>query len=271
MARGITSGSLEATVGATNRLTLARAALAHAEEHAGLRSMQERNLSEPLPGDGAADGTKLAQIPVGVTQVIGSTTVLLALAAKAQGEGWCAVLGGEDLGWCAAAELGLDLKRVLYIPAGERTGVQLLPVLGALLDGVDVVLVTASAASRLRARDRRSLLARVREREVRLLTDSPWEGARSLTASPQAEQGTAVVVPFRSLTAGTAELLTAPTAHELETGYLDCLTWSLQDPTRPGTHLNLSVGATGARWGEAGEARSRAHRPVRPGDIRVVV
>ncbi len=161
------------TADVTNRLTLARAALAHAEECTGLRSMRERSLSAPLTDPAADDGTTLAQLPVGVTRIVDSSTVLLALTAKIQGDGWCAVLGGEDLGWCAAVELGLDLSRVVYVSTGERTGAHLLPVLGALLDGVDVLLVTASAASRLRARERRSLLARVRDREACLLHRRP--------------------------------------------------------------------------------------------------
>ncbi|WP_194786215.1 hypothetical protein [Actinomyces haliotis] len=122
----------------------------------------------------------------GALAVTGSRTVLLAAAARRQGRhGWCAVVGGEDLGWSAAAEAGLDLERLLVVPAAELSPSLLLAATSALLDGVDVLLVDAAAASRLRPRDRRTLFARARERDALILSDLPWEGARSLVATPQ--------------------------------------------------------------------------------------
>lgn len=147
-------------------------------------------LSADAPGQaGAAEaGPWLGLGPdsAGALAVTGSHTVLLAAAARRQGRhGWCAVLCGEGLGWSAAAEAGLDLERVLVVPAAELEPSLLLAAASALLDGVDVLLIDAAAASRLRARDRRTLLARARERGALILSDLPWEGARSLVATPE--------------------------------------------------------------------------------------
>lgn len=254
---GAAPGTVSALVGrvpsaeASGRLLRAQAALARAEERAGLRSVRERGVAVPdVRGPGTA--LRLPQVPVGVTRVVGSTAAVLSLAARAQGPGWCAVLGGEDLGWCAAAELGLELERVVCVPVGEHGPARLLQVLGALLDGVDLLLVTATAASRLQLQGRRRLLARVREREARLITDGPWEGARLLVAQPGSAPEGAVVVPMPGLLEGAGG--TAPaSAQELEPGRLEVLTWVLTDPSRR-VGVRLEVTGSGAVWGQLDEA-----------------
>ncbi|GAV94023.1 hypothetical protein ADENT20671_0791 [Actinomyces denticolens] len=188
--------------GRLSRLRAARSALASAEERTGLRSAggplaaraREGLIGDPPPGPwlgvGAATG--------GAVVLAGSTSALLALLAHRQGaQGWCAVVGGEDLGWCAAAHLGLALDRVLAVPIGAGDGGEaraareelapagILAVTAALLDGVDALLITARPASRLRSRDRATLTARARDRGALILSPIPWEGARVLRAEPR--------------------------------------------------------------------------------------
>ncbi|UFU05001.1 hypothetical protein [Ruania halotolerans] len=106
-------------------------------------------------------------------QVIGGTSVLLSLAASAvAGGAWCSIVDLPDLGLAAAAELGIPLERTVVVP---RTGPDAAAVLGAVVDGVDVVILGQTAA--LADRERRTIAARVRVREVVLLTTSPWPGA----------------------------------------------------------------------------------------------
>ena len=77
-----------------------------------------------------------------------SATLLLAALALRQGSvGWCAVVGGDELGWCAAAEVGLDLNRVLTVPASVLDDASALTVVSALLDGVGALLIGALSPS----------------------------------------------------------------------------------------------------------------------------
>ncbi|VEG75086.1 hypothetical protein [Actinomyces slackii] len=205
------AGSLGAPSSSRERLAAARLALARAEERTGLRAdgarQVERALAGAAPAVLAPAPPRLIPGPPGVPRgggehaptgpweglrtescgavsLAGSTSLLLAAAAARQGShGWCGVVGGEDLGWCAAVELGLDVSRVLVVPAGALEPRLLLAATGALLDGVDLLLVTARTASALRPRDRRLLTARARERGALILTPAPWEGARTLRAT----------------------------------------------------------------------------------------
>ncbi|HLS26263.1 MAG TPA: hypothetical protein VK063_10360 [Beutenbergiaceae bacterium] len=121
-------------------------------------------LEELLPG-GLRRGT--------IAEVRGSTSVLLALAEAAAGEErWCVLVGMPDVGWAAAAAVGLDLHRVVAVP---QPGPEAAEVLGALVDGFDVVLV--GPCPQLRPAARRSLGARLRQRGAVLLTDQSWPGA----------------------------------------------------------------------------------------------
>jgi hypothetical protein len=70
-----------------------------------------------------------------------------------------------ELGLAAAEEMGADLARVALVPAPGRA---LPSVAAALLDAVDLVLVSAGA--RLAGGDARRLAARARERSAVLLT-----------------------------------------------------------------------------------------------------
>lgn len=105
--------------------------------------------------------------------VSGSQSLLLALVARASGQGaWTAAVGMPTLGLVAAAEAGVDLDRLALVPA---PGPDAPAVLAALLDGMDVVLVGPHAT--LLDADRRRLQARARERGAVLVATCAWPGA----------------------------------------------------------------------------------------------
>lgn len=117
----------------------------------------------------------------GTLVVTGSTSLVLALVARASREGsWVAVVGLPGVGVLAAQQAGIELDRLALVP---RPGPDAPTVLAALLDGVDLVIVGAGVA--LVDSDRRRLMARARERGVVLLSTAPWPGAHLvLTAEP---------------------------------------------------------------------------------------
>ena len=93
----------------------------------------------------------------------------LALVAASSGAGtWCAAVGVPALGAVAAAELGVDLARLVLGPAA---GPQWAKVAAALLEALDVVIV--QPPSPVRSADARRLSARVRERGSVLLVLEP--------------------------------------------------------------------------------------------------
>lgn len=103
----------------------------------------------------------------------GSTALVLALLAEASRSGsWVGIVGLPRVGVLAAHQLGLDLEKVVLVPAPGPDGPV---VVAALLDGVDVVVVGDVALSDA---DRRRLSARARERGAVLLSTTPWPGAR---------------------------------------------------------------------------------------------
>jgi len=95
----------------------------------------------------------------------GGTTLALALLAAASTAGsWCAAVGLPDPGVVAAAGLGLDLRRVVFVPHPGRDWAE---AAGELLSGVDAVLVRPPGRARLTAA--RHLSARARERQAALV------------------------------------------------------------------------------------------------------
>lgn len=128
--------------------------------------------------------------------VQGSTSLLLAMLAAATSSGaWAAVVGMPDLGVLAAAELGVAVRRLAMVP---YPGEQAAGVLAALLDGVDLVVVSAGcvtggagAAGDFRAdRLARRLSARARHRGAVLLAFGAWPGAEvQLSAHPRRWSG----------------------------------------------------------------------------------
>jgi hypothetical protein len=115
----------------------------------------------------------------GSTVVVrGSTTVLLSLLAEATAEGsWAGVVGMPDLGLLAAAELGVAVSRLALVP---RPGPEFAAVVGALLDGLDLVAVVhrgVAAVGGVAAALARRLSARARHRESVLVSFGSWPGA----------------------------------------------------------------------------------------------
>ena len=136
----------EANAGLRQRLvgvtTLARGEGARAEAPEVPSAAVPPELLLPLP-DGLAPLLPAGGLRRGTAvQVSGSTSLLLALAAAAgAGEVWCALMAMPDVGLAAAAEAGLDLTHTVVVP---RPGPDAPAVLGALIDGFDVVVLGRS-------------------------------------------------------------------------------------------------------------------------------
>ena len=274
---------------AQNRLDRARLALRLAEERTGLRDSAALTVQRALSSasssallgasaDSPQAGSSASPAPPtvlsacqdsGVLTLHGSATLLLAALALRQGAtGWCGVIGGDELGWCTATEVGLDLNRVLTIPAPLLDDASTLTVTSTLLDGVDTLLIGATIAEGLRPQHRRRLLSRARERGHLILTPARWEGARILRAdalapdtgirntpsvqapaeTPAEPSADGVVIPI-----GRGVPRTQLRAIEMPAGYLQRLTWTLVDPQRPRLapteELTLSLSAEGLRTG----------------------
>ena len=284
---------------AQNRLDRARLALRLAEERTGLRDSAaltvQRALSSastsallstsaesPQAGSSASPAPPtvlLACQDSGVLTLHGSATLLLAALALRQGAtGWCGVIGGDELGWCAATEVGLDLNRVLTVPAPLLDDASTLTVTSTLLDGVDTLLIGATIAEGLRPQHRRRLLSRARERGHLILTPARWEGARILRADPLApDTGTSntplAQAPVEAPAEPSADGVVIPIgrgaspapvrAIEMPAGYLRRLTWTLADPQRPRLapteELTLSLSAEGLRTGSRNAADPTSH------------
>lgn len=132
-------------------------------------------LAELLPLRGLRRGSTVS--------VRGSTSLLLAMLATASSNGaWAAVVGMPDLGVLAAAELGVAMRRLAVVP---YPGAQAAGVLAALLDGMDLVVVSAdcltggagAAGDALADRLARRLSARARHRGAALIAFGRWPGA----------------------------------------------------------------------------------------------
>ena len=155
-------------------------------------------LAEPLV-DLFPDGAlrRGATVVVAGTPGRGATTLGLALlAATTAASHWGAVIGLDDPGVVAMAELGVDLRRVVFVPRPRGAWAV---AAAALFEGVDVVAarpparVAHTAARRLcsRARDRAAVLVVLVEHrddwpipaDVALeLTESAWHAEGRLVA-----------------------------------------------------------------------------------------
>ena len=279
---------------AQNRLNRARLALRLAEERTGLRDSAALTVQRALSStsssallgasaDSPQAGSSASPAPPtvlsacqdsGVLTLHGSATLLLAALALRQGAaGWCGIIGGDELGWCTATEVGLDLNRVLTIPAPLLDDASTLTVTSTLLDGVDTLLIGATIAEGLRPQHRRRLLARARERGCLILTPAPWEGARTLQADTLTpDTGTMDASPVQVLVEYPVEPSMEPStdsvvipigrraaaslpaqAVEMPAGYLRRLGWTLTDAQRPQTattgNLTLFLSADGLQAG----------------------
>lgn len=122
-------------------------------------------LAPLFPDGGLRRGTSL-----GVGPLTGGCSLALSLVGEVTGGGrWVAAVGWPELGLVAAAELGVDLRRLALVP---DPGDQWAAVVAALIDGFDLLLLRPPG--RVRAAEARRLAARSRERgTVLLLLDSP--------------------------------------------------------------------------------------------------
>ena len=155
-----------------DRLAQARAVLQAAESQTGMRpgcaAFPAPAALRPLLPSGIPRG--------GAIQVTGSRTLVWSLAAAVMGdEGWCVVIGLMDVGWHAAAQVGVDLRRVIYLPKGATV-----PVLAAAIDGAEAVVVGPN--QQLGAGESRSIDGRLRNRGGVLISTSYWPGAIHLDA-----------------------------------------------------------------------------------------
>jgi hypothetical protein len=107
---------------------------------------------------------------VAVGPLAGGSSLALCLAAGVTaGGGWAASVGMPSLGLAAAAELGVELRRLALVP---RPGDQWAAVTAALLDGFDLLMLRPP--TRVRVADARRLAARARERgTVLVVVDTP--------------------------------------------------------------------------------------------------
>ncbi len=122
-------------------------------------------LAAVLPWSGLRRGSTVA--------VHGSVSLLFALLSEATSKGsWAAVVGMPDIGLVAAAEAGIAVERLALIP---RPGDDLVQVIAAVLDGVDLVVVGRTRL--VRDSDARRLSDRARHRCAVLLPFGPWPGA----------------------------------------------------------------------------------------------
>lgn len=127
-------------------------------------------LESILPFGGLRVGTT-----VGITGV-GATSLSLALVSQASRELWTAAVGLSDLSLPAAAELAVDLDRLVVVP---DPGDQWTQTLAALVDAFDIVLTSPLRGVR-GAQGRRPvsppirLAARVRERDAVLVAIGGW-------------------------------------------------------------------------------------------------
>jgi len=165
------------------RAAQARAVLARAEERTSTTRWVRPPTTTTLDPASAARVLPVARTLAGLlpsgaldrgsTVVVGgSTALVLALLAEASRSGsWIGLVGLPRVGVLAAHQLGLDLDRVVLVPAPGPDGPT---VVAALLDGVDVVVVGEAA---LTDADRRRLSARARERGAVLLSTTFWPGA----------------------------------------------------------------------------------------------
>lgn len=103
-----------------------------------------------------------------------SGALAMALTAGASQAGsWCAVVGLPEYGVAAAAELGVEVDRLLLV---DQPGERWVDVAAVLLEAVDVVVIRAT--SRPTPAIVRRLTAVARKARSCLLVVGPWEGAQ---------------------------------------------------------------------------------------------
>lgn len=165
---GQAPGAATDTVAALAASTGMRTASALADEPPGSGPLGEPlpvlpELAGLLPSGGLRRGSTIT--------VLGSRALLLSLLAEATTRGsWAAVVGTADLGVAAADELGVAVRRLAVI---AEPGAELVGVVAAVLDGIDLVVVDAAVSPSVARR----LAARARHTGAVLLVPGVWPGA----------------------------------------------------------------------------------------------
>jgi len=123
-------------------------------------------LAEPwtslVPGGGLRRGST---VTVHARPGLGGLSVALSLLGEASAQGhWVAVVGVDDPGVVAMSDLGVDLRRVLFVPRPRGAWAE---ATADLLDGVDIVVLRPP--SRCSHGAARKLMDRVRERGTVLI------------------------------------------------------------------------------------------------------
>jgi hypothetical protein len=132
-------------------------------------------LSSLLPGGGLRAGAAYT--------LDASMSLLLALLAKPTQEGsWCAVVGMPELGAEAAAQMGVDLGRLVLVP---EPGPRWLAVAATLADVLPVVAIRPTG--RTSAAEASRLAARLRDRSGVLLVQGEWSQAEAALAVDSSE------------------------------------------------------------------------------------
>ena len=94
----------------------------------------------------------------------GSTLALTVLSAPSAAGHWCGVVGMADPGVAGMVGLGIDLRRVVFVPT---PGTAWPSVVGELIDGADMVLVRCE--QQIAHPIARNLVAKARDRQVTLV------------------------------------------------------------------------------------------------------
>jgi hypothetical protein len=118
---------------------------------------------------------ELVQLRTGGSYEVDSASVVMALlAAPSQQGAWSAVVGVDDFGAEAAAEMGVDLSRTVLVP---DVGELWLEVTTALIDVVTMVVLRPPAVVDQRVAGR--VAARLRKRSAVLVSWGRWPGAEA--------------------------------------------------------------------------------------------
>ena len=138
-----------------------------------IRGMQDGVPRIPLATHPAL--VDLVQLRTGGSYEVDSASLAMALvAAASQAGAWSAVVGAEDFGVEAAAEMGLDLARTVLVP---DPGELWLEVTSALVDVVTMVVLRPPAGVNERVAGR--VGARLRKRSAALVSWGRWPGAEA--------------------------------------------------------------------------------------------
>lgn len=113
----------------------------------------------------------LALQPGGSYAVDSTSLAFLLMAGPSRDGAWCAIVGSDRVGLEAAAEVGVDLDRTVWVP---DAGADPASVLGALVDAVGVVLVDRVT---LPEREVVRLRARLHRRQAVLVAVGDWPRA----------------------------------------------------------------------------------------------